>query len=764
MSISVTDGPRRRDDYDLIVPHFDAGHYRTYQTDLSASGGDPVLHFLMHGWRQGLSPSAAFDTKFYLDLYPNLLAENVNPLVHYLRHGAWAGYLPRSNRLEQRFYEPGAVIPSWAFLLPTDSTMSEVRRLVAGHFDETAYRALCPDLDPTGGDALLHYLLWGWRQGLRPQATDGFDDAFYCETYPDVAGTDISPLLHYLRWGAWAGRLARRRPKGREFRPATPDTPGWLPVRPSDEQIGEARVLTEGHFDEAHYLSQAPDLSPAGGDAFLHFLVWGWREGLNPGPGFDVGFYLTSYPEVAATDVNPLLHYLRDGVHRDMLPRKSLIPWRTQLDQARSGRERAARIGPVQNPTSINARDLARALVGADEPAGVAVVLSHDDFTRSLGGVKNVIEDEFAGFRAAGWRHLHVWPLRIIPILADPAASDEAIVQLFIDGEPAGTASVADLLQAIADCRTGGRVVQVIVHHLAGHAPEHVQALVAAAGSAPPLVWLHDYFTLCTNYALMRNDIAFCRAPPVDSPACAICCYGEERADHLRRMRTFFRETLPVVLAPSETALELWRGQGFDHARAVVTPLARLDLDAPVHVLRNAPGPVPRPIRVAFLGTRIFLKGWATFQALVERHAADGRYAFFQFGMPDGLPSPANLHAIPVAVKAEDRDAMARAIEEHEIDVVVVWSLCRETFSFTLHEALAGGAFVVARKAAGNVWPALAAHAPEQGCALADEDDLKALFAGDRIGELVARPRAKGRLKPGRGALDWLAANGTVHG
>jgi len=46
---------------------------------------------------------------------------------------------------------------------------------------------------------------------------------------------------------------------------------------------------------------------------FIHFLFYGVKEGKNPSPKFELGFYLHEYPDVRANGVNPLLHYLLFG-------------------------------------------------------------------------------------------------------------------------------------------------------------------------------------------------------------------------------------------------------------------------------------------------------------------------------------------------------------------------------------------------------------------------------------------------------------------
>jgi hypothetical protein len=80
-----------------------------------------------------------------------------------------------------------------------------------------------------------------------------------------------------------------------------------------------------------------------------------------------------------------------------------------------------------------------------------------------------------------------------------------------------------------------------------------------------------------------------------------------------------------------------------------------------------------------------------------------------------------------------------------------------ETFCFVVHEALAGGAFVVTHAGAGNVAPALRLNAPWQGCVVDDEVALARLFRSGEIRRLVAQShRRRGALLTGGGTADWL--------
>jgi hypothetical protein len=77
------------------------------------------------------------------------------------------------------------------------------------------------------------------------------------------------------------------------------------------ELLATARVLVErGFFDEAFYAGQFP--SPPD-DLFAHYFLRGYREGRAPNPVFDTRWYLSTYPDVALSGLNPLLDYVAFG-------------------------------------------------------------------------------------------------------------------------------------------------------------------------------------------------------------------------------------------------------------------------------------------------------------------------------------------------------------------------------------------------------------------------------------------------------------------
>lgn len=519
----------------------------------------------------------------------------------------------------------------------------------------------------------------------------------------------------------------------------------------------DERRAVAAHFDCGYYLAVNSDVRDAGIDALTHFLEFGWREGRNPSRFFDTGYYLAKNPDVAAAGINPLVHFIWAGSQEGRQHRRPLDAFRRQLEDSEPLRVKAKRWAEAtEGSPKISATALSES-IAITSGRGLILSLSHDDYARNYGGVQLVIGDEQAAFSRTGWRYLHVSPAIPLPMLAKPQPAGDFAVSLRIDAEWIGVARFADLIAVVAEQRRQSIDVRSVIHHLMGFAPELVLELIRASGDSSPIVWIHDFFTICPSYALMRNDVDYCGAPPPMSAACSICSYGDERNPHLKRTREFFEAVHPSVLAPSEIALNLWESRGcLPHAQGEARPIARI-ITAPSQ-RPTMSDPSGRPLRVAHLGARAFLKGWSIFEDLALRLANDGRYEFLQLGSPDsGSPLPSFIRNVPVIVDTKHRNAMVEAIAEARIDIVVSWQLWPETFSLSVHEALVGGAFVVARIGAGNVWPAVEANAPAQGCAVPDETALIDLFEGDRLRVLVASsPRLRGALLPVEVTASWL--------
>jgi hypothetical protein len=149
----------------------------------------------------------------------------------------------------------------------------------------------------------------------------------------------IEPARGQVPFGSFthaAGRIgAAGRKRLRPLRTAAriPGAVGLLPRagrRPSTSaltfvahpaRLREAHVIqASGLFDESYYCRAYPDVGASRLAPLAHFVLTGGQEGRSPHPLFDSAYYLRSNPDVAAAGVNPLLHYCSRGAFERRKP------------------------------------------------------------------------------------------------------------------------------------------------------------------------------------------------------------------------------------------------------------------------------------------------------------------------------------------------------------------------------------------------------------------------------------------------------------
>ena len=96
----------------------------------------------------------------------------------------------------------------------------------------------------------------------------------------------------------------------------------WNMIHWAQRSAGKRFAVTPAAvlFDPAWYLSEYPDIAASGLDPLQHYVAFGAREGRNPNPVFDTHWYLTRNPPLNPAKVNPLEHYWQLGAREDRDP------------------------------------------------------------------------------------------------------------------------------------------------------------------------------------------------------------------------------------------------------------------------------------------------------------------------------------------------------------------------------------------------------------------------------------------------------------
>jgi len=223
-----------------------------------------------------------------------------------------------------------------------------------GLFDRAGYLARYPEVAASGIDPVVDYLDAGAR--LRRDPCEFFDSAYYLESNPDVAAAGFNPLLHFSEFGWKESRhpsaafdvdwylATHLAPAGQRSNPLlhylTVGRKAGLAIRAADDG-GAGLVRASGVFDEDYYRACYPDVVATSVDPVAHYLRYGWLERRNPSALFDTAYYLEHNPDVAHSGENPLLHFCRVGWKELRNPGRDFDVWwywSRHLDPARDDR------------------------------------------------------------------------------------------------------------------------------------------------------------------------------------------------------------------------------------------------------------------------------------------------------------------------------------------------------------------------------------------------------------------------------------------
>lgn len=599
----------------------------------------------------------------------------------------------------------------------TDQAHRKMASKLAAYVDDEFYLKTNPDVRNAGVDPALHYVKYGWREGRDPSPS--FSTQAYLEAHPNLQIEEVNPLLHFVEKGQFRTALTE-----------SDGTEGDASASTTTSQRVSSEIDVVKHEMDAEFYRSSYGI-PAEVDVAEHYCLHGWRAGHDPSPKFSTSHYLTTNLDIRDSGVNPFWHYLIAGRAEGRSP-KHLGGWRYDVlaRQKPLNKKREEWVRREPPPRLSNASMLAQRISEARLGDDLVVSVGHDDYRKTPGGVQLCIALEAKRAREAQMDYLSLAPWQSLPTLSQEGG--DPIVSVVLNSQLLGHARMSQVIECAS--LLGSVRSHLTVHHLMGHNPEQLLVLTQALGLTEVFFWVHDNFTLCTSYALQRNDIAFCNAPAPGSNACTICVYGAERARQFPRISALFDALDVHLVAPSKVALDFWRSRSpLTPASTTVQPHVRLRRRKAVNAISPA-----EACRIAFVGFPAPHKGWPVFERLLYELRHDKRYEFWMFGSE---APPPGVRQVQVHCTAETPRAMQEALREHKIDLVLHWATCRETFSFSTFEAMAAGAFVITNKGSGNV--AAVVQRQKAGLVLEDEAALTELLRTDGLLGLTRQARAR---------------------
>jgi hypothetical protein len=272
------------------------------------------------------------------------------------------------------------------------------------------------------------------------------------------------------------------------------------------------------------------------------------------------------------------------------------------------------------------------------------------------------------------------------------------------------------------------------IHHLMRFHLSGVKFLLSIIHFGRIRIFVHDYYTICPQHNLLKNGKEFCGG------ICSHrdCKFIAEKEPHFFRMNQLFKGIHFEVIVPSGVAAGIWRKAYPEYGERVriVPHLVYKEMPKKNEKrLQRLATPTYRP-RIAFLGREDFEKGLEAWWRLVSHQELKKKYDFFHLGIASFRKR--GVRYVDVSFLKEGKNAMLKALHNHKIDAVFLWSICSETYSFTLYESFAENCFVITNPTSGNI--AAQIKTGSRGAVFDDEKILwEAMQDTERIKFLMVR-------------------------
>jgi len=685
-------------EYEVIVESFDVEFYFKEYPDVEKAEVDPIEHYILFGVADSRNPNNWFNTSYYLNSNTDVRDQDINPFYHYLCQGKEEGRSPQEK----------LVLNDEAELSAIPEVFRNEYAVLSKFFDQTYYLNSNQDIDFTVIDPQLHFMEFGWREFRDPCET--FSVEYYLKVHEDVANSGINPFLHYIYEGMAEGRSCLDNTN----------------VDGAVEDIGYLIEVLIGEFDPDYYCKMYPDVEQIDIDPLEHYIKWGSKEGRDPTANFSTQFYLDDNPDVVEAGVNPFYHYIVSGQYERRHPRRpggeksdviySLRPLSEGIEAWKSNKR----------PDCLELNDVESLL--SELGTSLVLSISHDVYLDNIGGVQVCIGIEESSYREGGADYIHLAPFQALPVLSASSISSgqSEFLHLSINGKYKGVVEGNTLITAVD--KTELATVTPIIHALHGHSPELLINLFSSFKVEESIFWVHDFFSVCEGYNLLRNTIEYCGAPKVTSKACNLCIYGKGRQLHTERLDSLLNAFPTTVICPSEAAKDEWllgiEGRLLSNISSTIV-INHIALHESTK--EEASDDI---IRVAFLGYPSFHKGGVDFKELVHQTVTKEKYEYYHIGKEGikGLP----IKFIECSVTKEDQWAMVNTIRENKIDYVFIPAKWPETFNIACYEAISAGAKIISYPDTGNISRYLSES--EHGILI---DDVNLLVEKIQAGELI---------------------------
>ncbi|MBZ9609339.1 hypothetical protein G9F73_016225 [Clostridium estertheticum] len=247
----------------------------------------------------------------------------------------------------------------------------------------------------------------------------------------------------------------------------------------------------------------------------------------------------------------------------------------------------------------------------------------------------------------------------------------------------------------------GMRPIGVHIHHLLNYILEDLGVMLNKL-NLPSTIFIHDYYTICKSVNLIDSTGEFCGFNFPSYEKCEYCkkyCVSKEHISSLKKfLNKIWNHTASIVI-PSQYVYANWIAL---YPEYIDKALVRSHMLYQGEYEHKRQCNDSQKIRVAFIGGQLINKGYTQWKHFVkELGTLTEDYSFYYLGTGDEKLE--NVTNVRISTVENGSNAMVDALRYYEIDYVVLWSICAETYSYVYFEASMAGTCIITNPNSGNI-------------------------------------------------------------
>lgn len=332
------------------------------------------------------------------------------------------------------------------------------------------------------------------------------------------------------------------------------------------------------------------------------------------------------------------------------------------------------------------------------------VSFSFGNYLKADGGTDKLIAEHQKIFNSHGVSYIQIAPIKYRADHYHISGKTASYYTLAVDGGFYGIVTEAEMDYFLGMYVSSvSKISSIIIHHFSKFEISFFEQTISKTKKCPVIVYLHDFYTVCTQLNLLKNNKEFCGKTEKNSVNCKDCSYAECIDAHQEQIASLLSkfQNRVLVVAPSRSTLNIWKQsylKRIPYIKTAVVPHLSFEGVNPKLPAYND------KLKIAFIGKYSRAKGKEAFESLVE-HCTD-KYDYYYLGasnIEDQSKIRDKVKSVYVKVDKDHPAAMTDALEKQGINVVMLWSLWPETYSYTYYEAFQKNKFILTTEESGNI-------------------------------------------------------------